>query len=82
MNEFAKISLRQPIWLALLIFASQHSNPSQNTAPYRFALKFDIKFVNLSRRDPHLKNVNLKTSGAVAPDKTAHSAATSHVQWG
>ena len=36
----------------------------------------------MSRRDPHPENVNLKTCGATVPDKTAHSAATSHVQWG
>ena len=40
------------------------------------------KFANFTHRDPHLENVNLKTCGATAPDKTAHSAATSHVQWG
>jgi len=57
LNELAKISLRQPIWLALLIFASQHSNPSRDTAARfllnltqiwafkaQISIKFNLKF--------------------------------------
>ena len=39
--------------------SSQHSNPSQNTSPYRFTLKFEVKFANFIRRDLHPENVNL-----------------------
>ena len=60
---------------------------SKSPIVLRSNLKSNLaKFINLAsnfaHRDPHLENVNLKTCGATAPDKTAHSAATSHVQWG
>ena len=42
--------------------SSQHSNPSQNTSPYLFAFKFKVKFVNLSRRDPHLDDTKFEFS--------------------
>ena len=59
---------------------------SKSPIVLRSNLKSNLaKFINLAsnfaHRDPHLENVNLKTCGATAPDKTAHSAATSHVQW-
>ena len=31
----------------------------KNTSPYRFALKFEVKYANLSHRDPHLENVKI-----------------------
>ena len=54
----------------------------KNTSPYRFVFKFEVKFVNLSRRNPYHENDKFKICGATAPDKPARSAATSHVQWG
>ena len=51
-------------------FASKHLKSSHDTSPYRFTLKFEAKFVNLSRRDPYLKNAKLKNvrrGSALAP---------------
>nr|WP_314904679.1 hypothetical protein [uncultured Campylobacter sp.] len=41
-------------------FTSKHLKSSHDTSPYRFKLKFEIKFTNLSRQNPHLENANLK----------------------
>ena len=35
-----------------------------------FLFKFEVKFVNLTHRDPYLENVNLKTWGEAAPNLT------------
>ncbi|EKU12504.1 hypothetical protein CSUNSWCD_444 [Campylobacter showae CSUNSWCD] len=46
------------------ILTSKPQKSSQNTSPYRFTLKFEVKFANLTsnftHRDPYLENVNLK----------------------
>ena len=59
--------------------SSQHLNSSQDTSPYRFTLKFDIKFKNLSRRDLRLENANLNLRRESVKFKPARSVATSHV---
>jgi len=62
------------ILLLLLAAASLRSRKleksSHDTSPYLFLFKFEVKFANLSRRDPHRKNANLKNvrrDSAVAP---------------
>ena len=60
---------------------------SKSPIVLRSNLKSNLaKFINLAsnfiRRDPHLENAKFKICSATAPDKTMHSAATSHVQWG
>ena len=54
--------LRSEISSLLLAVATareaKHLNSSQDTSPYRLRSNL-VKFVNLSRRDPHRENVNL-----------------------
>jgi len=52
------------------ILTSKPQKSSHDTSPYRFMFKFGVKFANLSHRDPHLENVNLKTCGAIASNLT------------
>ncbi|EKU11903.1 hypothetical protein CSUNSWCD_1227 [Campylobacter showae CSUNSWCD] len=53
------------ILLLLLAAASLRSRKleksSHDTSPYRFTLKFEDKFANLSHRDPHLENVKFES---------------------
>ena len=52
------------------ILTSKPQKSSRDTLPYRFVLKFEVKFgnlvSNLTHRDPHPKNANLKICGAAA----------------
>ena len=41
------------------ILTSKPQKSSQNTSPYRFTFKFEVKFANFTHRDPYLENVNL-----------------------
>ena len=40
-----------------------------------------LKFANFTHRDPYRKNAKFKICSTTAPNLTACSAATSHVQW-
>ena len=61
------------------ILTSKPQKSSRDTSPYRFTLKFGVKFANFTHRDPHRENVNLNTQRVSAEFRPARSAATSHV---
>ena len=42
--------------------SSQHLNSSQDTSPYLFIFKFEVKFTNFIHLDPYLENANLKSA--------------------
>jgi len=43
-----------------LAFVVSASSKGKNTSPYRFTLKFEVKFTNFTRRDPYPENAKFK----------------------
>ena len=57
------------------ILTSKPQKSSQNTSPYSFTFKFEVKFTNFIHLDPYLENVKFKfatlcVSKAMSPHLT------------